>query len=192
MRFFIFGIFALNFCFPITTWADLCSYERQIPSFAELEEGDFNAFLFSGQSVDHILISKSKRRLFLLKKNQVVKSYPTAFGNPEGAKRFEGDMKTPEGLYYIESKNPKSKFYLSLKINYPNAADIAYARKFGKSPGGDIMIHGLPVNPDVREFVRQIHPMDWTRGCVAVTDSEIEEVYHLVASKTPVTICPVE
>lgn len=184
-----FGL-GLVLIFSTAAWADLCAYEKELQNFTELPPGDFSAFLFSGQSVNQILISKSKRRLYLFSGDQVVKSYPTAFGDPQGPKRFEGDFKTPEGLYYIGSKNPQSKFNLSLKITYPNAADIAYAKKYGKSAGGEIMIHGFPINPNTREFVRQVHPMDWTRGCVAVTDPEIEEIYHLVATKTPVTICP--
>ncbi|MBS1969749.1 MAG: L,D-transpeptidase family protein [Bdellovibrionales bacterium] len=170
--------------------ADLCDYEKQFDSLPEISEETFKAFLYSGQNVDQILISKKKRHIYLFSGKNVVKSFVTAFGDPNGPKHFDGDMKTPEGVYYIDSKNPRSAFHLSLHISYPNAADIAYAKKFGKSPGGDIMIHGFPKDPFARGFVEQAHPLDWTRGCVAVTDPEIEQIYAIVPKQTPVTICP--
>lgn len=170
--------------------ADLCAYEKQYAGFNEISPSDYKAFLYSGQSADQILISKSKRRIYLFKGSQVVKSFVTAFGDPKGPKHFEGDMKTPEGIYYIDSKNPQSAYHLSLKISYPNAADIAYAKRFGKAPGGNIMVHGFPNDPFSRGFVKQAHPLNWTLGCVAVTDPEIEEIYNLVPEQTPVTICP--
>lgn len=170
--------------------ADMCAYEKQFKSLKALEKGSFRDFWFWDQSADQILISKSKRRLYLFKGDRVLRSYAVAFGDPWGPKRFEGDLKTPEGIYYIESKNPYSAYHLSLKISYPNAEDIAYAKAQGKSPGGDIMIHGFPNAPASNEEVRKIHPFDWTLGCVAVTDQEIEEIYSFIQTKTPVTICP--
>lgn len=168
---------------------NLCDYEKQA-QLADIAPGDFNAFLFSGQSADQILISKNKRRIYLFKGSQVIKSFVSAFGDIDGPKHFDGDMKTPEGVYFIESKNPHSAYHLSLKISYPNAADVAYAKQHGQSPGGDIMIHGFPVDPQGHKFVELAHPLDWTRGCVAVTDDEIEQIYALVTVNTPVTICP--
>jgi murein L,D-transpeptidase YafK len=170
--------------------ADMCSYEKQFQSLSALEQGSFKDFWHWDHSADQILISKSKRRMYLFKGTKVLKSYPIAFGNPHGPKRFEGDRKTPEGLYYIESKNPYSAYHLSLKISYPNANDIAFAKKYGKSPGNNIMIHGFPNKPAAHERVRRIHPLNWTLGCLATTDQEIEEIYSFIAVKTPVTICP--
>ncbi|MGZ3749365.1 MAG: L,D-transpeptidase family protein, partial [Pseudobdellovibrionaceae bacterium] len=105
--------------------ADMCSYEKQFPSLRALERDGFRNFWFWDGMVDQILISKSKRRIFLFKGPSILKSYPIAFGDPNGPKRFEGDLKTPEGVYYIENKNPNSAYHLSLKISYPNAEDIA-------------------------------------------------------------------
>src|SRR5690606_2278880 len=113
--------------------------------FAEpMTDGEWSRFVESSR-IDRILISKDQRELYLLQGRKVVKTYPVAFGSsPVGHKQFEGDQKTPEGLYTINYKNPKSAFYLSLRISYPNKDDREYAKSQGRSPGGDIMIHGLP------------------------------------------------
>jgi murein L,D-transpeptidase YafK len=168
----------------------ICDYDKQLSAPPEISEAEFNAILSSGQNADQVLISKKKRRVYLFKGSRVLKSFVTAFGDLNGPKHFDGDMKTPEGVYFIDGKNPQSAYHLGLHISYPNATDIAYAKKYGKSPGNDIMIHGFPNDPFSRAFVEQAHPLDWTRGCVAVTDAEIEQVYALVPLQTPVTICP--
>jgi murein L,D-transpeptidase YafK len=135
---------------------------------------------------DRILVEKSKRKLSLCSKGVVLKSYKVSLGkNPIGDKIFEGDNKTPEGIYYIWEKCP-SKFHKSLKINYPNSIDTAEANKIGKSAGGGIQIHGLG-----KEFgwLGKIHLLkDWTAGCIAVTNSEIDEIYSTVRTGTPVEI----
>ena len=134
-------------------------------------------------SVDHILIEKSRRRMTLFENRKVVKQYRIHLGfAPLGHKQFEGDGKTPEGRYYIKSKNPNSAFHLSLEISYPNRADIAYARARGRSPGGDIFIHG---GPRRRENLAK---RDWTAGCIAVSDKQIEEVYRLIRVNTIIDI----
>lgn len=121
--------------------------------------------------------------MLLLSGESVVRSYRIALGrDPLGHKQEEGDGRTPEGRYTIDRRNPKSKFHLSLHISYPNRADHARAAAAGVSPGGDIMIHGL--KPGVS------HPEDWTAGCIAVTNAEMEEVWDLVADGTPVEINP--
>jgi len=139
--------------------------------------------------VTRIVIVKSERTMALLSEGQVVKTYKVALGTaPVGRKERQGDHKTPEGLYVIDSKNAKSQFHLSLHISYPNAEDRARARRMGVSPGGAIMIHGLP-----REFacMGALHRQtDWTDGCVAVTNEEIEEIWELVRVGTPVEIQP--
>lgn len=145
---------------------------------------------------DYIVVSKSRRLLYLLSHGRVVKAYDVAFGfgAKSGPKIQSGDGRTPEGLYSIESKNPASKYHLSLKISYPEQTDIDFALKNKVDPGSDIMIHGFPggpvdgLDPDV---VRQTHPAaDWTRGCIAVTDHEIEEIFSLVKNQVSVEICP--
>lgn len=133
--------------------------------------------------VDQIVIHKSRRELLLLSGDAVVRQYRVALGrNPIGPKQQEGDGKTPEGHYVIDRRNPKSAYHLSLHISYPDAADRERARAAGVDPGGDIMIHGLK-NGERREG-------DWTQGCIAVTDDEMDEIWKLVADGTRVVIEP--
>jgi len=148
--------------------------------------------------VDRIVVQKKYKKLYLMSKNQILKSYDIAMGpNAEkGPKTFQGDNKTPEGIYNVEFKNPKSNYYMALKVSYPNAKDIAYAQSMNKSAGNFIMIHGFPVKP-IDGLIPQIvkdeqHPkVNWTQGCMAVTDREIEEIYSLVQEKTTIEICPI-
>jgi murein L,D-transpeptidase YafK len=138
---------------------------------------------------DRIVIHKKARTMELVRAGQVLKTYKVALGGqPVGPKTRQGDHRTPEGVYIIDSRNAQSKFHRSLHISYPNAADKEHARKLGVSPGGDIFIHGLP---NGYGFVGAAHrARDWTDGCVAVTDQEIEEIWKLVDNGTPVEIRP--
>lgn len=138
---------------------------------------------------DRIIIHKSARTMELRQAGHVIKTYKIALGgDPVGPKTRQGDHKTPEGLYVIDSRNAHSKFHRSLHISYPNATDRERARKLGFSPGGDIFIHGLP---NGYGFVGAAHrARDWTDGCIAVTDQEIGEVWQLVNNGTPVDIRP--
>ena len=140
-----------------------------------------------GDAINRVVVEKSQRRLNLMSNNVVVRSYEIALGfAPVGDKREEGDGKTPEGTYFIEGRNLASAFHLSLKISYPDASDRADARARGVSPGGDIFIHGAP-----RWWILPGQPPgDWTRGCIAVTKGEIEEIWRLVPDGTPVEIKP--
>lgn len=139
---------------------------------------------------DRLIVFKSKRRLFVIDGNRPVKAYSIALGfEPEGPKKWQGDGRTPEGSYYITHKNPNSRFHLSLGISYPNSRDRELARSLGLDPGGDIMIHGMPNRYD--NNVRQFHPdWDWTSGCLAVDDPEIEELWRVVPVGTPIDIFP--
>ncbi|AFY01711.1 L,D-transpeptidase family protein [Bdellovibrio bacteriovorus] len=140
--------------------------------------------------VERIVVSKDRKELYLISGDTLLKVYPVAFGrNPVGHKQFEGDNKTPEGLYSIDYKNPQSQYTKALHVSYPNKADTEFAKAQGKSAGGDIMIHGLPSEERKGQAVGLIHPMNWTQGCVAVTNPEIEEIYSLVKEKTLVEIC---
>jgi murein L,D-transpeptidase YafK len=134
--------------------------------------------------VDRIVIHKGRREMLLLSGDAVVRQYRVALGrNPVGPKLREGDGKTPEGGYSIDRRNPNSAYHLSLHISYPDAADRERARAAGGvDPGGDIMIHGLK-NRERREG-------DWTQGCIAVTDEEMDEIWRLVADGTRVVIEP--
>lgn len=139
--------------------------------------------------VDEILVLKNARRLILIKDRKQIKKYRISLGsNPIGHKTQEGDGKTPEGRYTIDYRNPKSKYHLSLHISYPNNADEAQAKRRRVSPGGDIMIHGLPNGfGSMGEFQKYA---DWTQGCIAVTDEDIEELWRAVPNGTPIEIRP--
>ncbi len=137
---------------------------------------------YNGPEITHVLVEKSKRRMHLLSGQKVIKTYRVGLGfAPDGHKFVEGDGRTPEGRYLIDRRNPNSEFHLSIGISYPNPADIAKARSMGKSPGGDIFIHGRPKK--YRNGKR-----DWTAGCIAVKDREMEEVYSMVTDGTPITL----
>ena len=137
---------------------------------------------YDGPEVTKIIVFKSARYLHLMHGKKVLKSYRIDLGfAPVGHKAVEGDGRTPEGLYFIDRRNPNSEFHLSLGISYPNARDRKRAQKLGKSPGGDIFIHGRG-NP-VGYLIR-----DWTWGCIAVTNDEIEEIYAMVRDGTPIAI----
>jgi murein L,D-transpeptidase YafK len=137
---------------------------------------------YNGPEVTRVLIYKESRRMYLMHHEQVLQAYDVGLGfAPAGHKQVEGDGRTPEGDYYIDRRNPNSRFYLSLGISYPNAADRAYAASIGKSPGGDIFIHGRP-----KAFQNGVE--DWTAGCVAVSDAEMRDVYAMVKNGTPVSI----
>lgn len=127
--------------------------------------------------------------LTLLRAGKVLKIYKVALGSdPVGPKTREGDGKTPEGAYRIDAKNEHSQFHLALRISYPNAADLQRAKKLGVNPGGDIFIHGLP--PEWAWLGAAHRAKDWTAGCVAVTNTEIEEIWKMVPVGTPVEIRP--
>lgn len=139
--------------------------------------------------VDRILIEKKDRRLELISKGEVLKTYRIALGgNPVGPKESANDNKTPEGTYLIDSRNKNSRYHLSLHISYPNDRDKKRARELGVSPGGDIMIHGLK---NGFSSVGSAHAeVDWTKGCIAVTDEEIEEIAKVAPNGTVVEIRP--
>ncbi len=139
--------------------------------------------------VDRIVVLKSKRELQLWSKGTLLKAYRLSLGGvPVGRKEQQGDHRTPEGNYVVSGRNTKSKFHRSLRISYPNADDRARAAKRGVSPGNDIMIHGLP---NGYGWIGRGHlAKDWTDGCIAVTDQEIEEIWNVVPDGTPVEIKP--
>jgi tetratricopeptide (TPR) repeat protein len=138
---------------------------------------------------DKILIEKKERRLTLISKGKVLKTYKIALGgNPNGPKERQGDNKTPEGTYVIDSRNRDSRYHLSLHISYPNEKDKKRAKVLGVSPGGDIMIHGIK---NGFSWAGDYHTeVDWTKGCIAVTDEEIEEIDKLAPNGTIVEIRP--
>ena len=143
-----------------------------------------NMFWDSGKDITEIIVMKEQRRLYLMHKKTVLKSFRIDLGfAPRGHKAVEGDGKTPEGRYVVNRYNPDSKFHLSLGISYPNNKDRVRAQALGKSPGGDIFIHGQPNKP------RRLKK-DWTLGCIAVTNEEVEYMFAKVKRGTPVHIYP--
>ncbi len=140
---------------------------------------------YDGPQVTRLVLMKADRKLYLLNGKTALKVYRVNLGfAPIGAKKFQGDGRTPEGHYTINRRNPNSAYYLSIGISYPNAADIAYARKMGKDPGGDIFIHGGPTQ--WRDKARA----DWTAGCISVSNREMREIYAMVQDGTPIDIFP--
>lgn len=142
---------------------------------------------YSGPPVTEVLVLKGERKMYLLSGNRALKVYDIGLGNePIGHKQFEGDGKTPEGLYFIDRRNPRSKYHLSVGVSYPNPVDVQNAVTFGQRPGGDIFIHGQ--GPEGRTLSKQMR--DWTAGCIAVRDDEVEDVYAMVRDGTPIRILP--
>lgn len=152
--------------------------EYRVPAMRQIER--------RADYADFVLVDKSDRVIVLYNNRQPIRVYRgISFGDaPLGHKRFQGDERTPEGLYTIDTRNPQSSYHLSLRISYPNADDRDYAARFGQSPGGDIFIHGQPNGYGGR--IRG----DWTDGCIAVGNEEIEEMWGLIADGTPIRIRP--
>lgn len=138
---------------------------------------------YQGPAVTGILAYKGERRMYLMHGQTALKAYDFELGgDPVGHKLREGDGKTPEGHYFIARHNPNSSYHLSLQISYPDAHDVARAQALGVDPGGNIMIHGTPKEVGRRD--------DWTAGCLAVEDEEMEWIYAMVQDGTPITIFP--
>jgi murein L,D-transpeptidase YafK len=141
------------------------------------------------EPIDSIVILKSQRQMQVYHRERMLKAYRVCLGpQPVGAKHFRNDGKTPEGLYYINGKNPNSHYHKALGVSYPSPADMRYAKQHGKPTGGDIKIHGLP--NAYEHAADETVTDDWTLGCVAVNDEEIDELYGHVAAGTPVNILP--
>jgi murein L,D-transpeptidase YafK len=137
---------------------------------------------YDGPEVTRVLVFKEQRRMYLLHDQTALKAYDISLGfAPVGDKKIEGDGRTPEGHYTIDRRNPDSRYHLSVGISYPNEHDIAEAKSLGQAPGGDIFIHGQGTLTD------RLKP-DWTWGCIAVTNDEIEEIYAMVKDGTPISI----
>ena len=145
--------------------------------------------LQAGIQIDKLVVYKSKRQMLAYSNGQVVKTYKVALGRqPVGDKEFEGDKKTPEGFYFINDKYPNSGYHKNLGISYPDKTDIENAKRLGRPVGGDIKIHGLR---NKTGFVSKFHRwFDWTLGCIAVTNEEIDELHNAVRIGTQIEIKP--
>lgn len=138
---------------------------------------------------DRVVVRKGERKLLLMRGSDVLRTYRIALGaRPEGHKEFEGDYRTPEGKYRLTRRNPNSEYFLSIQIDYPNERDIAKARRQGLRPGGAIMIHGQPNTPrKPRDYYSNV---DWTEGCIAVSNSDMVEIWLMTPPDTPIEITP--
>ena len=143
----------------------------------------------AGKNVDKLVVYKNRRQMEAWSGDTLLKTYTISLGrSPKGHKQFEGDFKTPEGIYTINARNPKSGYHKNLGVSYPNDSDRTYAESMGKSPGGDIKIHGLR---NGRSYIGKFHRWkDWTAGCIAVTDQEIDELYTSVIKDAVIEIRP--
>ena len=145
--------------------------------------------LAPGVTADRMVVLKSKRQLEIYANGKLLKAYPVSLGrHPVGPKEREGDKRTPEGLYAIDSHQPHSSFHRALRVSYPSAADRAVAAKRGVGPGGDIMVHGI--RNGLGWIGRVQRWSDWTAGCIALTNPEIEEICRVVPDGTPIEIRP--
>jgi murein L,D-transpeptidase YafK len=142
-----------------------------------------------GWKADRVVVNKSQRLLHLMRQGQILRSYSISLGGrPVGHKEEEGDLRTPEGDYVLDWRNPDSDFYMSIHVSYPNDLDSRRARASGKDPGGMIMIHGLPNDspPTRTDYLDD----DWTDGCIAVSNQAMIDIWLSVADDTPITILP--
>lgn len=159
--------------------------EGSLPSSALVSSGVESALPLA----DRVLVLKSQRKLQLLHQGEVLRTYKIALGlRPEGHKEFEGDFRTPEGRYRLTRRNPNSEYFLSIQVDYPNERDITRARRQGLKPGGAIMIHGQPNVPrKPRDYYTNV---DWTEGCIAVSNSDMVEIWLMTPPDTPIEIQP--
>jgi len=143
----------------------------------------------AGTVINKLVVYKSKRRMEAYANGILIKTYTIALGkNPVGHKEYEGDFRTPEGIYTINARNPNSAYHKNLGVSYPNAADSAHAAAISKPPGSDIKIHGLR---NGRGYIGKFHRIkDWTHGCIAVTNAEIDELYAAVSPGAVIDIRP--
>lgn len=141
------------------------------------------------EPADRVVVRKGERQLVLYRDGRPLRTYRVSLGlAPEGHKEREGDFRTPEGRYTLTFRNPQSEYFLSIQVSYPNAEDVAHARRNGWSPGGAIMIHGLPNVP--RHPRERYLSTDWTDGCIAVSNEEMLEIWLLTRPDTPIEILP--
>ena len=152
------------------------------PGFEGAQAGEFPL-------ADKVVVEKSKRKLHLLKDGVAFRTFDIALGiRPIGDKEKEGDFKTPEGNYLLDARNPDSEFFLSIHVSYPNQRDRAEARKKGVDPGSAIMIHGQPNDPTRSEAYYRTQ--DWTNGCIAVSNSDMIDIWLMITDNTPIEIRP--
>ena len=152
-------------------------------------------FLLAGtcqaiEQADAVLVKKSERALYLLREGRILKKFKIMLGpHYKGPKLMEGDERTPEGRYTLDRKNPNSRFYKSIRVSYPNPNDVERAQKFNVDPGNNIMIHGMKNSWNERTMARA-EKFNWTDGCIAVKNSDMDEIWEAVDIGTPIEIQP--
>ena len=179
------GVNVLLLALALTAGSSAARAEGPLPSSALLTPSVEPALPLA----DRVRVSKADRKLELLRSGEVLRTYRIALGlRPEGHKEFEGDFRTPEGVYHLSRRNPNSEYFLSIQIDYPNERDLARARKQGVRPGGAIMIHGQPNLPrKPRDYYSNV---DWTEGCIAVSNTDMVEIWLMTPPDTPIEIRP--
>lgn len=160
-----------------------------LTALARVAGADSGNQLIEFPEADEVIVEKAKRKLHLLKDGKPIRTFDIALGiAPEGDKLQEGDARTPEGRYLLDMRNPNSDFFLSIHISYPNAEDRARARAAGVDPGGQIMIHGQPNAPTYSQAYYR--SQDWTNGCIAVSNSDMIDIWLMTPDGTPIEIRP--
>lgn len=139
-------------------------------------------------AIDKVLVLKSEQKLHLMHRGEVVKSYRVSLGKKQGPKQYEGDQRTPEGIYWINWRQHSKKYNLAMHISYPNANDLKHAYSLNKPAGGMIMLHGTPTDEDYPEWY--FRTLNWTDGCIALTNDDMREVWKLVPDNTLIEILP--
>jgi len=179
------GVHALLLALALIAGSTAASAESPLPASALLTPSVEPALPMA----DRVVVSKAERKLLLLRNGEVLRTYKIALGlRPEGHKEYEGDFRTPEGMYHLSRRNPNSEYFLSIQIDYPNDRDVARARRQGVRPGGAIMIHGQPNVPrKPRDYYTNV---DWTEGCIAVSNSDMVEIWLMTPPDTPIEIKP--
>lgn len=143
---------------------------------------------FDDTFIDKVLVVKSERQLHLISRGTTMKSYRVSLGKQPGAKEREGDQRTPEGFYWIDWRKTSDKYNLAMHISYPNAKDLARASRDGVPPGSMIMLHGTPLDEEYPEWF--FHTLDWTEGCIALKNDDMQEIWNLVKNGTLIEIRP--
>ncbi len=148
-----------------------------------------NVCMAANQDIDYVVVNKTEKKMYLFSEGQKIKEYNVVFGaNPKGHKQQEGDYRTPEGRYTLDYKKEKSDFHKAIHISYPNKNDLYNAKSRGVDPGGLIMIHGQRNGSSSLSWISQ--RFNWTNGCIAVTNFEMDEIWYLVKEGTPIEIVP--
>ena len=170
------------------TWKYFNAYGEQWGE-RRFENGLAKSEILNLLAADSVLVKKSERKLYLIKNGKPYRSYQISLGaNPIGHKQQKGDERTPEGLYVLDKKNESSKFYKTINVSYPNSTDQIDAKKAGVDPGGEIMIHGQPNG--FGWAWRLLNLWDWTDGCIAVNNQDMDEIWSLIETDTSIEITP--